>query len=309
VERIKSFQQPNGHFAQYDKGEQEMINAHMWSILALVSSDCEIPQKAKALEWLRNCQNTDGGFSWAKGLESDPDDTGIALTTLVLLGEKPASSKTIQKALAYLSSKEDDDGGYTWTGQKSNTAADSWVIQGLIAVGEDPTDTFTHLLSFQNNDGSFNWTKELKSQPVLMTSYAVIALSQKPFPVNIDFDRVSASSLKISLTVGNKEAIMNGQTRLLDVPPVIINNRTLVPLRFVGECLGASFRWLPESSSIDITYQGKTFNLLVGQTTEGLDTPAIIEEGRTLVPLRYISEKMGATVNWIDKERRIDIER
>jgi hypothetical protein len=61
--------------------------------------------------------------------------------------------------------------------------------------------------------------------------------------------------------------------------------------------------------SIDITYQGKTFNLLVGQPTEELDTPAIIEEGRTLVPLRYISEKMGATVNWIDKERRIDIER
>lgn len=309
AEKIISFQQANGQFAQIDKSEQELINAHMWSILALASAGYEIPKKDKAIEWLRNCQNMDGGFGWAIGLESDPDDTGIAVTALVLLGENPANSAVIKKALDYFEKQKDYDGGYAWTGQKKNSATDAWVIQGLIAAGADPGDTFKHLLGFQNSDGSFNWTKELKSSPALMTSYAIMALSKKPLPVNFDFNSIADSRLKISLTIGSTTALVNNKTNRLDVSPVIVNNRTMVPLRFIGECLGASFRWIPESSSIKITYNGQEFDLLIGKPTAELDTPAIITGGRTLVPLRYISEKLGAKVTWIEKERRIEIER
>lgn len=318
AENIIAFQQPNGHFAQMGKGEQDLINSHMWSIIALASADVEIPHKGKALEWLVSCQNADGGFGWGVGLASDPDDTGIALITLVLLGEEPESSPTIQKALTYLHSQQDEEGGFKWTGQKSNAATDSWVIQGLAAVGADPESTqwqvqdnnpFTHLVSFQNTDGSFNWTNEVKSSPVLMTAYAIMALTNKPIPVNIDFTQPRSKPLNISLTVGSKEAVVNGQIKLLDAPPIIVNNRVLVPLRFVGGCLDASFRWVPETSTVEISYNGKTFSLIVGETTAELDTPAIIEEGRTMVPLRYISEKLGAAANWVELERRIEIER
>ncbi len=319
VEKIISFQQDNGQFAQPDRNELDMINAHLWSILALYSADREIPQKGKALEWLKLRQNEDGGFGWAVGLASDPDDTGIAITVLALLGDKPNSSRTIQKALAYLHGQEGEDGGFAWTGQKSNAATDAWVIQGLVAVGSDPADTrwqvqannpITHLLKLQNDDGSFNWTREVRSQPVLMTSYAIMALSKKPLPVNIDYARLPAEKISISLTVDCQEAVVNGQKQFLDSPPVIINNHTLVPLRVVGEWLGARFRWISGSSSIEITFNDRTFYLLVGQATEDLDFPtAIIEGGRTLVPVRYISEKLGAQVIWLEKERRIKIEK
>ncbi len=318
AEKILSFQQANGEFAQLDKGEKDLINAHIWAILALSSAGIEIPQKDKAAAWLISCQNEDGGFGWVVGESSDPDDTGVAVTALVLLGENPHISLPIQKALAYLHKQQGVDGGFKWTGQKSNTATDSWVIQGLVAAGAYPgaekwqregNSPFSHLLSFQNTDGSFNWTSEVRSSPVLMTSYAIMALCKKPLPVNMDFAQISGNTLHISLKVGSKETIVNGRIKFLDTPPVIVNNRTLIPLRFVGEYLGATFLWIPESSRVDMTYGGKIFSLFIGQTSPELDTPAIIEGGRTLVPLRYIAERLGATVNWNEKERRIDIAR
>lgn len=310
AEKILSFQQATGEFAQLDKGEKGLINAHMWAILALNSAGVEIPQKDKATDWLVSCQNADGGFGWVVGEASDPDDTGVAVTALVLLGEDPHKSLPIQKALAYIHKQQGVDGGFKWTGQKSSTATDSWVIQGLVAAGTEPGDeNFTHLLSFQNTDGSFNWTSEVRSSPVLMTSYAIMALCRKPLPVNIDFAQISGNRLHISLEVGSKKTVVNGKINYLDTPPVIVNNRTLIPLRFVGEYLGATFQWIPESSRVDMTYDDKIFSIFIGQTSPDLDSPAIIEGGRTLVPLRYIAERLGATVNWNGKERRIEIAR
>ncbi len=47
----------------------------------------------------------------------------------------------------------------------------------------------------------------------------------------------------IELTIGEREVKINGATQLLDVPPKMINNRTMVPLRFIGEALGYEVKW------------------------------------------------------------------
>lgn len=62
----------------------------------------------------------------------------------------------------------------------------------------------------------------------------------------------SRSSSYISLTVDQRDAYINGQQVTLDVPPTIINNRTLVPVRVVGEALKATVTWNAESRSITI---------------------------------------------------------
>ena len=309
AEKILSFQQNNGQFAQPDQGETEMINAHMWSILALYSAGKEIPQKEKAKSWLMGSQNADGGFGWARGLESDPDDTAVAVTVLALMGENPTGSSAIQKALRYLENQEDSEGGYTWTGQKTNSATVAWVIQGLTVAGINTDKSTNFLLSFQNTDGSFNWTKDLRSQPVLMTSNAIMALCKKPLPVNIVNPQKSSQSLKISLTIDSLAAFINGSIRLLDVSPVIINGSTYVPLRFVGEYLGAEVAWDSLNSTAVVMYQGQKMYLPTGKAASGSSPTALLKEGRTLVPLRYISEKMHATVQWFATERRIEIER
>ncbi|MDD2402750.1 MAG: prenyltransferase/squalene oxidase repeat-containing protein [Clostridia bacterium] len=181
AKKIISFQQENGQFAQLDQGERDMVNAHMWAVLALASTGQEIPNREKACKWLISQQNEDGGFCWLVGGESDPDDTGIAIATLNVLGE-PQDSVIMKNAVDYLENQRDEEGGYCWNGQESNIASDAWVIQGFQAVGKTPD--YTHLLSLQSNEGYFNWTEDKVSSPVLMTAYAMIALSGQSFPVN-----------------------------------------------------------------------------------------------------------------------------
>ncbi|MDD3888388.1 MAG: S-layer homology domain-containing protein [Syntrophomonadaceae bacterium] len=198
AEKIISFQQSSGQFAQLDKGEKGYINSHMWSILALASAGYEIPNQEKAKQWLLSHQNKDGGFGWIEGTASDSDDTGIAIQTLVVLGEVPESSLAIKNALKYLKNCQVEDGGFNcgddWMGSKSNAASDSWVLQGLIAAGENPVgekwsingkNSVSHLLNLQNSDGSFNFISDVCSSPVTMTAYTIMALAQKPFPINI----------------------------------------------------------------------------------------------------------------------------
>ena len=137
AEQIVSFQLPHGQFAQPAWGEEGLVNCHIWSVLALAAAEKEIPNRKQALAWLVSQQNRDGGFSWAVGGESDPDDTGVALSALAVLG-LTKEDVVIKKALQYLQEQQNKNGGFGWTKQKTNTATDAWVIQGLTVVGEDP---------------------------------------------------------------------------------------------------------------------------------------------------------------------------
>ncbi len=203
TEKMASFQMESGQFGQSDLSEKGLINCHMWSVLALCSSGQDIPAQEQARNWLLSRQNEDGGFGWADGVGSDPDDTGVALQALVQLGEDPNSSPTVKKALQYLKKHQGEDGGFNWDSKESNVASDAWVLQGLFAAGEDPTgdewsvrknNAITHLLSLQDSDGSFIWKRGVKSSPVMMTAYAVMALAQKPVPVNLNNRKVGVSS-------------------------------------------------------------------------------------------------------------------
>ncbi|GEM_PF-6024589 len=57
----------------------------------------------------------------------------------------------------------------------------------------------------------------------------------------------------IKMQIGNKNASINGVSTLLDVSPSITNGRTLVPIRFVSEELGASVQWESTTKTITIT--------------------------------------------------------
>ncbi len=91
-----------------------------------------------------------------------------------------------------------------------------------------------------------------------------------------------------------------------DVLPYINqDNRTMVPIRFISEKLGATVDWNNENRSVTIK-NGKTTlvmtidsnTVLANGTTGYMDTTAIIRQDRTMVPLRFVSEYLGATVNW-----------
>ena len=125
-----------------------------------------------------------------QGGPSDPDDTAVAIQALLAQGEA-VSSPAVARALAYLDSCQEKDGGFRWEGPRSNLATSAWVMQALLAAGEDPQGprwqvagkgVVDFLLTMQNGDGSFLWQKGVLSSPVQMTAYGVMALAGKHFP-------------------------------------------------------------------------------------------------------------------------------
>ena len=93
------------------------------------------------------------------------------------------------------------------------------------------------------------------------------------------------------------------QVAFPDAQPKIEGNRVLVPVRFVAEKLGARVDYADQL--VTIRQDGKVIELPIGSDvvkvngqTVTLDTKATAEKGRTYVPLRFVSEALGETVEW-----------
>lgn len=125
---------------------------------------------------------------------------------------------------------------------------------------------------------------------------------------------------QIVLIIGEKNAQVYGQIKTNDVAPKIVNSRTMLPARFVAESIGAEVFWNGEEETV--TIKGKNIktgadvliiiaigaeNAMVNGEKVKLDSPAFIENDRTYTPLRFISEELGANVEWVEKEQKVII--
>jgi len=107
------------------------------------------------------------------------------------------------------------------------------------------------------------------------------------------------------LTIGTDIVSVNGKATSIDAAPEIVNSRTFVPIRFIAESFGATVEWLPETQGITITLGDHTIGLQIGNATAVIDGTIVslsaapyIKNGRTMVPLRVISEAFGGDVVW-----------
>ena len=101
---------------------------------------------------------------------------------------------------------------------------------------------------------------------------------------------------KLLLTVGSTETLKGDEIVRIDSAPVIENSRTMVPLRYIGEALGAEISWNGKNRSVKVEKDGITLNMQIGKEIPGYGQPPILKNNRTLVPIRYISEALGANV-------------
>ncbi len=62
----------------------------------------------------------------------------------------------------------------------------------------------------------------------------------------------TTANCEVKLIIGNKTALINGQQANMDVAAKLVNNRTMIPLRFVGEAMGARVDWMAETKTIEI---------------------------------------------------------
>lgn len=118
----------------------------------------------------------------------------------------------------------------------------------------------------------------------------------------------------IHMNIGKKTYTVDGEKRTMDTTPLIKNDRTMVPLRFLVEAFGGEVIWDDANRTAQVQYRGHTIRIPVGAkelTIDGetvpIDSPAIIAKERTLVPIRFISEGFGMVVRYDEAERGVDI--
>lgn len=127
---------------------------------------------------------------------------------------------------------------------------------------------------------------------------------------------VELTTTVIELWVGNDMVLINGEPFVLDVAPFIdkSSGRTMVPLRLIAEAFGASVSWDSTTYEVRIEHNNKSIILIIGLKiyvlngiTYKMDVAPTIKNGRTFVPIRFISEALDAEVQWDSYEQKVTI--
>ena len=114
--------------------------------------------------------------------------------------------------------------------------------------------------------------------------------------------------------VAAPNVVLDGQQLVFEVPPTVENGRTLVPLRAIFEALGANVSWDGATQTVTATKSDINIKLQIGAPVAyrnnqavSLEVPGKIIENRTMVPLRFVSEGLGATVKWDGQTQTISL--
>lgn len=112
---------------------------------------------------------------------------------------------------------------------------------------------------------------------------------------------------------------INGDAVTAEVPPIVLNDRTLVPVRNVFEKIGATVSWDAYSQKVKILYDNIHIELTVdndmatvNDAVYKMDIPAKIISpetmvSKTMIPLRFVAENLGLHVDWDENTRLISI--
>jgi hypothetical protein len=124
----------------------------------------------------------------------------------------------------------------------------------------------------------------------------------------------SAATKTIVLTIGSSHMLVNNVSQKVDATsnaaPIVIKGRTLLPIRAIIEQMGGTLAWDQTQKLVTINLGTKTIKITINQSVAQikdssvseawsnctLDVPAMIIQGRTFVPLRFVAENSGATV-------------
>ncbi|NLD48800.1 MAG: hypothetical protein GX660_16675, partial [Clostridiaceae bacterium] len=179
-----------------------------------------------------------------------------------------------------------------------------------------PLTSLTDLkvLDLSNND-----ITELNNSLNKLTSLTSLYL--KGNPVN-DFSPISELTGKLSVNdfepqiptgsqivqlfyIGKSYYFVNGEKKQMDSYPFIKDGRTLLPIRYVSETIGASVKWDDNLKMITIVLGDKTVMLwidknyaLVNGSSVQIDVAPLINDGRTVLPVRFVAESLGLSINW-----------
>lgn len=121
-----------------------------------------------------------------------------------------------------------------------------------------------------------------------------------------------ASESQIAFPVGKKVYAVNGQEQAMEAQTFVSNGRTYVPLRYLGEALGAAVKWVSDGGDhglLILTKGGngvvfrldrKEYTIIRGNhvTVAEMDAAPVFRDNRLYLPARYVAEVFGYRVNF-----------
>ncbi|MCL2120634.1 MAG: stalk domain-containing protein [Clostridiales bacterium] len=117
-------------------------------------------------------------------------------------------------------------------------------------------------------------------------------------------------AIVLVFTIGENQYTINGVAHAMDAVPVLIDGRTFLPIRYITEPFGATSDWTPDERKVTITHGEKIIELWIDNPTAAVNgvpmpvdsyTPTVapmIINGRTYLPMRFIGEIIGCTIDW-----------
>lgn len=119
----------------------------------------------------------------------------------------------------------------------------------------------------------------------------------------------------VEMTIGQSSYRINDSEQIMDVAPYIKASRTRLPVRFVAEALGANVSWNGNTKEVTIVGEDNTTLVLTigsnvmqnnGANTQ-MDVGPEITSSRTMLPIRWVAEALGATVDWNEAAQLVTI--
>ena len=184
---------------------------------------------------------------------------------------------------------------------------------GTIYVGSG--DAYLYAI---NPDGTLKWKYKtgnwIYSSPAVASDGTIYVGSG-----DHNLYAIGIGNITIILQIGKSTFTVNGESRTLDAPPIIKNRRTLLPIRAIIEALGGTVNWDATNKKVTVSFGSNTIELWIGKDTakvNGADAPIdpanfkVVPEiinGRTMLPLRFVTENLGCTVQWDQATQKITI--
>lgn len=130
----------------------------------------------------------------------------------------------------------------------------------------------------------------------------------------VAYPPTSKYNQNIQFRLGQKYMWVDNKPYPLDATPYIENGRTMVPFRALGNSLGASVEWnsirktiIYKKNNYVIELPANSNKVKINGRIFTIDQGAVVKDGRSYVPSRFISEQLGADVNWIPERQEVKI--
>ena len=144
-----------------------------------------------------------------------------------------------------------------------------------------------------------------------------IPAQTNPIKVVVLEDVEAAEKVTISFNVGSSIVNINGEDVEVEKPYIVGVGVTLVPIRVISESFGAEVKWDGDTKTVTVVDGDTTIVVTVGSKTATVngeekeleEAPELTENGFTMIPLRFISENLGAEVGYVHETQAITVEK